>query len=395
MSKTPTTDKLAVPISNDSRISTADTMDDFELLSYDEEERSPADTLSVSAALKKRREEREKRLEDIETTFQHVVEESQTKEDSIYCSVFLEDGDMHNQAVIGEMQTKIKENDTMLNRVAETLSIKKKDPQFPFRPSPTGVSDFDDKLPGFFPPDEFESSHLSQNGRYNDKRGSSTGVVMSKIREFEMRAKKYRVAVMLVLSLCVIVTLMVTNLDTSETVEEEYSSGTAVDSIVWKKFDIIRKNLVKQGVDNGPFKSTSSPQYSAVMQLAEEVVEGYLKIDSIEDGNSEAKFEVGADGQIQSVNKVYKEQRDLLERYSILTFYRITVSWSTVTYFLFLSVVCSTMRNQSFNQSKTHQVRHGRNRQIGDKRIQEYAMIGMALLVKKYSWGLTSKRWRV
>jgi len=332
MSKPPATSKSEVPAANDSLASTADTMSDFELLNYDEEEdRSPVDTLSASAALKNRREERERRLAEIESTFQHVVEESQTQEDGIYCSVFLEDGEVHNQEVIGDMQTKIKENDTMLNRVAETLSIKKKDPQFPFRPSPTGVSSFDDKLPGFFPPDEYESSHshLSQNGRYNGNRSASTGVVMGKLREFDMRAKKYRIAVMLVLFLCVIVTLMVTNLDTSDTGDEAYSSGTAVDSLVWKKFDIIRKNLVKQGVNNGPLKSTSSPQYSAVMQLAEEVAEGYLNIGSIEDGTSAVRFEVGADGQVQSVNKVYIEQRNLLERYSILTFYRITQNSSS------------------------------------------------------------------
>lgn len=258
------------------------------------------DTLSASAAQRKRQEERDQRLQEIERTFQRVVEESHLKEESIYNNVFREDGEVHNEANIKEMETQIKGKQTVLNRFANKLSIKKDDKVYPFQvQSPTAVGDFDD-LPGFLPPDDFGV----ENEVKKDAGSGLDGNRKQRAHTTSTIVGKYRWLVISILLVCFVLTVVITMLDFGgETIPNDIPKET------WGNLKDVRNNLVGQGVQKEPLYEYDSPQFQALQQLAEEVTLGELSI-----------------AKNQEDVKPGSTDREIIERYSLLTLYYSTTT---------------------------------------------------------------------
>lgn len=276
------------------------------------------DTLSASAAQKKRREERDRRLQEIEKTFQTVVEESYSKEESIYHNVFRQDGAVHNEANIKEVETQIKGKQTVLGKVAKKLSLKKEEPTYPFQMQyPSGVSNFDD-LPGFLPPDDFGKygDHVKESGSgggglggsKHGKRASTRGTVFA----FDF-LRRHRLLIVLVLMFCFGIAVAITIFDFGDA-----PPPLDIPRETWRNLEDLRDNLIRQGVNKTPLYHYDTAQFSAVKQLAEEVTLGKLTIPKTK-GHTKP-------GAIGEVFAEISDDRDILERYALLTLYYSTTT---------------------------------------------------------------------
>lgn len=305
-----------------------------------------SDALDASAEQKKRQEERNQRLQEIERTFQRVVEESHAKEEDIYNNVFRSGGDVFNEEHIRATESQIMQKQSMLSRVKGMVSRKNDALVYPFQvQSPSAVGDFDD-LPGFLPPDDFGVSSGGGGGgnekkargrghkgnkrrkdRGNRKRrdrgsgsGSgkasmgSTAVVNMKGSDPMEFLRQHRYSLIFLLLFCFGIAVAITIFDFGGA-----PPPLDIPQETWDNLEDVRDNLVGQGVRKEPLYNLSSPQFSAVKQLAEEVTLGELHVSS---SSGKGHLKPGVVGEVFSAST----DREILERYALLTLYYSTTT---------------------------------------------------------------------
>ena len=328
----------------------------------DAKQSSNTDTLGSSAALQVRQLERERRLREIERSFQNVVEEAETTENRIYANVFTETGEVHDDMMIRNMEHTIIESqpktkagklkEKALNKVQR---FKKKDSAHDFKvQSKTAAGNFDD----FIPQSDFR---INTENQYDDVRPqSAVGKLKDKVfnqvkqltkkespMHFEMQSRsaagdfdetppgdfrKYKNAGMYSSFLAIftdysipisagilLLGLIVVTTVTFQAIKESAIPATLSEE-TWDNLKAIRSELIKEGLPRSPLSDYDSPQFTAVTQLAKEVTMGNLYIGSILD-RQDVVVETNTTGFPTNFNDAFKEREIILERYILLTAY--------------------------------------------------------------------------
>lgn len=81
--------------------------------------------------------------------------------------------------------------------------------------------------------------------------------------------------------------------------------------------------LVEQEVNAAPLSKRGSPQYEALLWLAREIESGKAQYHNLKHHSS---VDMDDQGQILSLNDAYREKRELLERFVLVTLYQATAS---------------------------------------------------------------------
>ena len=292
----------------------------FDIDLDDERSRASTDALGSSAALQIRQLERERRLREIERTFQNVVSEAESQEGKIYENVFTERGEVHNEVNIRNKEYEIEQSrpksvagklkERAINQVNR---IKKKDEAFDFEvQSKTAAGNFDD----YIPDSDFSShkQHMNRPSSPNHARMVYTLVVSAR-----------RHSSKIVIALLIFITAVATTV--TLTALKEAPIPMTLSEETWQNLKAIRAALIDQGIPKGPLMEYGSRQFAAVTQLAEEVDLGELSIGSIVD-KTKPVVAINSEGLPANFNNAYKERRIVLERYVVMTLY-LTTSTST------------------------------------------------------------------
>jgi hypothetical protein len=259
-----------------------------------------------------RRLERERRLKEIEQSFQNIAEEAKQKQEDIYSNVFTEKGqdetmanhsetDFSNMPQPPQVETQ-NSRGSILARVTDIItpnrSLKKTQPTFEM--SPTGVGSFPEIGP--------IGVAKKGNSAYWKKDGPGLGSRMTNARVqdtilhsfFTVRAnsKKFIFGILL---FCFLVVLCVTLVDIRSPSADVHLSEEG-----WRQLRIIQPVLEAQNVDGKKFSDHKSAHFSSLVWLANEASENPKAL--IEDDD---------------------EARILLERFVMLVFYYSTTTPDT------------------------------------------------------------------
>jgi hypothetical protein len=321
----------------------------------------PPDTFSSSAALQIRQLERERRLREIERTFQNVVDQAQNSEDRIFENVFTDhnaDGNgVHDEINISNMEHTIMEQQpkTKAGKLKEKALSRfyQEDIGLQFQvQSKDAAGNFDDFLPaadfnqrrasintGAGAGDFNQRSHQRRASMsdYNQRRASyienfdlddleEEPTKLRKARTFDnvltaIWQHRNKVCMALLVFALIVATTVTANALAEPAIPITLSEET------WDNLKAIRTELINQDVPSRPLSEYKSPQFTALVQLAEEVTMGELSIDSIT-AKLEATSETNYDGELTNFNDSYKERRIILERYVMFTLYYSTTSAS-------------------------------------------------------------------
>lgn len=256
-----------------------------------------------------RRLERERRLKEIEQSFENIAEEAQKKQDDIYSTVFTEKGQEHALANHSDaegskmfIQTKPEYNNnanSMFSRVTDMIAPakEKRVHQHPtFEMSPTGVSSFP----------EIGPIGVAKKGTsaYWQKDGPGVGARMTSARVqgtilnsfFTVRANSKKFIIGFLLLLFVIV-LSVTLAD----LRGNPVQGVHLSEEGWEKLRMIKPVLMNQSVDERKLDDRKSAHFASLVWLADEADIAQTSIADI-------------------------DERTLLERFVLLVFYHSTIS---------------------------------------------------------------------
>ena len=291
----------------------------FDLDLDDDRSKASSDVLGSSAALQIRQLERERRLREIERTFQNVVSEAESQEGRIYENVFTERGEVHNEVNIKNKEYEIEQSrpKSVAGKLKEKAinqldRITKKNEAFDFEvQSKTAAGNFDDYIPA----SDF-TSHKQMN------RPSSPNHARM-VYNFAVTARRHssKIAIALLIFITAIATTV------TLTALKEAPIPMTLSEETWENLKAIRTALIDQGIPKGPLMVYESKQFAAVTQLAEEVDLGELSIGSIVD-KSKPFVEINSDGVPTNFNNAYKERRVVLERYIVMTLYLTTSNGS-------------------------------------------------------------------
>ena len=288
----------------------------FDIDLDDERSRASSDVLGSSAALQIRQLERERRLREIERTFQNVVSEAESQEGKIYENVFTERGEVHNEVNIRNKEYEIEQSrpksvagklkERAINQVNR---IKKKDEAFDFEvQSKTAAGNFDDYIP---------DSDFSSHKQHMNRPSSPNHARMVYTLAVSARRHSSKIAIALLIFITAIATTV------TLTALKEAPIPMTLSEETWENLKAIRAALIDQGIPKGPLMEYDSRQFAAVTQLAEEVDLGELSIGSIVD-KTKPVVAINSEGLPANFNNAYKERRIVLERYVVMTLYLTT-----------------------------------------------------------------------
>lgn len=302
-----------------------------------------SDTLSTSAALNRRREEREHKMKAIEKAFQNVMDETHEGEKRIYQSVFAESGTVHDEDILDQVENFIvdAEPKTKLGKFGKMLNPWKK------TESDLNFMMQSDSAAGSFGPPEFyqgmktkespmetdlmlqsDSAGCSfeeflpspdfQEGRNNNYSVTPVTVRDTLIYQFRQHGRKILIITAILLSIIVTFSTLVSS-------TSRKSTFMNMNKQMYGNFQAIQEELINQGVKKDPLIESKSSQFAALMQLSEEATAGKLSISTIIDGVSPV-VETNSHGDPANFNDAYKERRILAERYALLTFHHSTTT---------------------------------------------------------------------
>ena len=241
-----------------------------------------------------RRLERERRLKEIEQTFQNIAEEAKQTQEDIYSNVFTESGQEktlanHDAIDVRTMPQSASANRTeksVLSRVSEFVTPNhQRNPPPTFHMSPTGVASFPEIGP-------VGVAHKKKNSPWqNDGPGFGAHLTNARVQDkifqsfFAVRSNSKKLIGALVM-FCLLVTLIVTLIDLNAAPDIELSTEG------WKKLEIIRPRLMNANVDKRRLYDYKSVHFESLAWLSEEATEITIE-----------------------------DSRELLERYVMLVFY--------------------------------------------------------------------------
>lgn len=283
----------------------------------DERANNSGDVLGSSAALQVRELERERRLREIERSFQNIVSEAEITEGRIYENVFTERGDIHNEVFLSNKEYEMEQSrpKSMAGKLKEKAINKvkrNKTPKEAFEfevQSKTAAGNFDD----FVPANDFSShkQHMNRPSSPNHAR---------LVYNVAVSARKHSSKI--AIALLIFITIIISTVTVSAFKEDPIST---LSEETWENLKAIRTVLVDQGIQKGPLVDFESMQFAAVTQLAEEVTMKTVSIGSIID-KQKIVVETNAAGMPANFNNAYRERRIVLERYILLTLYYTTSS---------------------------------------------------------------------
>lgn len=299
-----------------------------------------ADVLGSSAAFEIRQLERDRRLREIERTFQNVVSEAESTEGQIYENVFTDRGDVHNEVTLTDKEYEIEQSrpksmagklkEKAINRVTRN---NKTFEAFQFEvQSKTAAGNFDD----FVPVSDFSShkQHTNRPSSPNHARLVYNVAVLAR-----KHSSKIAIAVLIFITMIVTtVTMTAFREDPISTLPEE----------TWENLKVIRAALIDEGIQKFPLMDFDSMQFAAVTQLAEEASMKTLSIRSITNNEEVVVSTTTIKSAVvpSDFNNAYMERRIVLERYILLCLYYTTSSegkeWKKKTNWLANNInVCS------------------------------------------------------
>lgn len=246
-----------------------------------------------------RKIERERRLREIERTFQNIAEEAKQTQEDIYSNVFTERGQMetlenHTSSAYASNQRKASVqqnggNTSMLSRVSEmVIPNRPKNTPPAFEMSPTGVASFPEIGPVGVAHKKYHSHNLPWN---NDGPGFGARLTNAKVQDqmfksfFSMQSNSKKI-IFIVLFVSFLVTLLVTLIDVSEGPDIELSKEG------WEKLYTIRPQLIDQNVEKQRLYDYKSVHFASLVWLSNE-----------------------------ATTVTIADSRELLERYVMLVFY--------------------------------------------------------------------------
>jgi len=222
-----------------------------------------------------RRLERERRLKEIEQSFNNIAEEAQKKQDDIYSNVFTEKGQEETLASHSNMEINTNlqspniedsKDKGVFSRVVGMISPnrEKEAHMQTIELSPTGVSSFP----------ETEPVRVSKKGRnaFWDKDGPGIGSRMTNATVqdtiihtfFTVRANSKKIIIGILL-FCFIILLSVTLVDIKKSSQSRVLSEEG-----WRKLEEIKTILVDKNVEKKKLDDKKSHHFDAIFWLAEE-----------------------------------------------------------------------------------------------------------------------------
>jgi len=246
-----------------------------------------------------RKIDRQRRLAEIEVGYKNVVDETTVHHDTLYNTVFNESAEMDEATILrmrelAQFRVEEQQRGNYLSRLVKSFPFSSsREPMMPFaiQSSSTGAS-----LPQIAIPPPTGDPSADKGGVWNKERKSCLMVF---------------VKIVLVLVIGIILTMWDL---------EELPSSTR------ENMKLVKSVLVQQEVKSAPLSKRGSPQYEALLWLAKEIESGKVQYN-----NLEVDISVGMDdqGQILSMNEAYREKRELLERFVLVTLYQtaLTESW--------------------------------------------------------------------
>lgn len=268
------------------------------------------DTISGASERHKRRMDRARRLAEIQVTYDSVIAEAKLKHDSLYNTVFNENVEIDEATIVEMQQLAQFRNDqqkggNFFSRLKKNIPfLSSSEPMMPFvvQSDSAGAS-----LPTIPP-----SSFLAYKGEPT----CEGETFRSSARTFMGNYKKTIILVCLGMVLVLAIGLIVTVSDLRE-----------LPPSTTENMRLIKSVLVQQSVEAKPLSKRGSPQYKALVWLAEEMASGKTQYKSLEE---EGVVVIDDKGQITSMNEAYGERRELLERFVLVAFHQATTltdSW--------------------------------------------------------------------
>mmetsp|Transcript_3465 Transcript_3465/g.4263 ORF Transcript_3465/g.4263 Transcript_3465/m.4263 type:complete len:404 (+) Transcript_3465:144-1355(+) len=226
-----------------------------------------------------RRLERERRLKEIEQSFQNIAEEAQKKQDDIYSNVFTEKGQEETLASHGSIESnnnfQASQNTTdntqngIFSRMTDMISPSRQKlvQNQSIEMSPTGVSSF----PGMEP---VGGAKRGKNAFWNND-GPGIAARMSNARVqntiihsfFSVRANSKKIIIGL-LAFCFIILLSVTLANVKKSPHADVLSESG-----WRKLEEIKSTLVDKGVNRKKLDDKTSSHFDAIVWLSQEATE--------------------------------------------------------------------------------------------------------------------------
>jgi hypothetical protein len=387
-------------------------------IDLDEDDDTPPDTFLSTAALQVRQLERERRLQAIDRTFQHVLDETDTQIENASLN-FTPNGAAHNEENIRNMEHqiiasqpksvagKIKEMAVgVATQQVERLTGTGQQRELEMQ-SKDAAGNFDD----FIPPRNFVKSHdvnisnnnyggeaepvsvagkikqkatqaVQQVSRFGKKDQSFPFAVQSNTaagnfdevqarnnfhgaqeRNFApndphrlfntvvsiCRQNSSKIAMAFLAILFIVATTITVDALNDDPTVMILSEETVVN------IRLIREVLIKEGFDRNLLHNEQSSQYTAVLQLAEEVSMQELSIESMRENLTPA-VTFNDLNQPNGFNVAYAEQRTVIERFVLLVFYFVSTevrqwernnNWSAKDKHVndWQGITCSTLYN--------------------------------------------------
>lgn len=210
----------------------------------DERANNSGDVLGSSAALQVRELERERRLREIERSFQNIVSEAEITEGRIYENVFTERGDIHNEVFLSNKEYEMEQSrpKSMAGKLKEKAINKvkrNKTPKEAFEfevQSKTAAGNFDD----FVPANDFSShkQHMNRPSSPNHAR---------LVYNVAVSARKHSSKI--AIALLIFITIIISTVTVSAFKEDPIST---LSEETWENLKAIRTVLVDQGIQKGP-----------------------------------------------------------------------------------------------------------------------------------------------
>mmetsp|Transcript_15604 Transcript_15604/g.18135 ORF Transcript_15604/g.18135 Transcript_15604/m.18135 type:complete len:428 (+) Transcript_15604:276-1559(+) len=323
-----------------------------------------------------RRLERERRLKEIEESFQNIDQLAKQQQQDIYSNVFTERGQeesLQRQKDTLEAEHRNHGNN-VFSKVSEFISQKMQNneqqpPSFHVQ-SPTGVASFPDIEPVGVAK-RGTGAYWNRDNHHNNN-GRVRKTVITRVKQFATEvwsANKSTKKTWIVLTVFFLFIFIIAVLDarTYEGIPLHVSEETLTN------INILKPVLEGHNIDNKKLSDYSSPEWVSMLWLAEEITLDKATIGSI---SEPVVFEESGSAVI-SFNEAYKDVRTLLERFVLLVLYHSTNSidapWQKKDFWLteglsvcsWYEVKCTELRSDDISFEVVSEINLSSNRLSG------------------------------
>jgi len=271
------------------------------------------ETFDIKSDRHLRKIDRQRRLAEIEIAYKNVVAEARVKHDTLYNTVFNESTEMDEATILkmrdlAQFRVEQQHRGNFLSRLAKSVPFSSsRESMMPFAVQSSSASaSFSLKS---IPTSTGSSSEY--NGAARNEQGTSC-LTPQLSTGYHKKLILVCVAMVFVLVIGIILTM---------------SDLNELPSTTKENMRLIEFVLVQQEVNAVPLSKRGTPQYEALLWLAKEKESGKVQYYHLENDLSVA---MNDQGQSLSLNDAYREKRELLERFVLVTLYQataLTESW--------------------------------------------------------------------